>query len=464
MDVIETLRQQVSHDREMVRARDVMIDILAEAVGRLRLAGFDPGLVLGPCDALVTLRLDTSAWALRQVGLPVVPAVPDFLMPHVDLPQRAAAKREPVKSTACPSAPAVQARTFWTPENDARILEMRPRMTTKDIAAALGVSEKSVDMRFVRLRRKGVAVDAPMRPKRDIFTTPSVRMDGVVLRAWSEADDAALIKAYAAGDKDLSVLAGELGRSLSALSKRVTHLRRQGRITRHRGVVPSELKWPESRIQELRDLWPVMRAAEIASKLGLSVGAVTSKANRLELGSPFKGVVSPPADPLPSVAPGPAPEQKSEPVSVPKAEAVPAVPEPAPVPADRPAFSPKPGGNMVPAMSRPALSVRAPANVMPGMTLNEKAAVIAQHVEGLPKHAEFDAELDLELCEAVFSGGGLPLFSTDMGIDQREALARFNAIVAPLRDPGRKGLPIEAATLILPALRTRVANARGAAA
>ena len=73
MDVIETLRRQAAQDAEALRARSQMIDIVEETMTRLRLAGYVPGLALGECGALVTLRLDTSVWALRQVKQVAVP-------------------------------------------------------------------------------------------------------------------------------------------------------------------------------------------------------------------------------------------------------------------------------------------------------------------------------------------------------------------------------------------------------
>ena len=477
MDVIQTLRQQAAQDHEALRARGVMIEILAEAVGRLQMAGYTPRLDLGDCNALVVLRLDTSAWALRQVGRVLdaepVPVVKDSLtvatasVPEPDPAPVAAAAPVARVPVAAKAGPAVFPPLFWTPERDAQLLALRGTMAAREIAAQMGTTEGAVHNRFSKLRVRGVDLGAAKRQEYHHFATPSVRADGVVLRAWTDADDEAIIAGYGNADLPLARLAKQLDRSHSALTKRITHLRNNGRIVAHRGIVPSQNKWSAARLQRFRELFPVTPAAEIAAEFGVSKGAISGMAHRLGLGSGFRGVTKgavakPAPQPAPVVTAAPPVlakvEQKSEPVSEPVAPSVP-VADPAP------GLVARGGGNFVPAMARAAVIAQAPAKMFPGMTQGEKEALIAQHVDGLPAHAEFDAELDLELCEAVFGGkGGLALFATDVGLDHRVALARFDAIVAPFRAGGGKGLPIEAAGLILPALRKRVARARGVAA
>lgn len=121
----------------------------------------------------------------------------------------------------------------------------------------------------------------------------------------------------------------------------------------------------------------------------------------------------------------------------------------------------------LPAMEGRAYPLPSPGRgiLSSSMTLREKQGLISDHLYRLPGCDQFDAELDLELCEAVFSGPGmLPKFASEVGVDEKGAIARFNAIVAPLRVGGGKALPIEAGALILPALRARVQRARGASA
>ncbi|MFN7224454.1 MAG: hypothetical protein ACK4MS_10585 [Paracoccaceae bacterium] len=471
MDAIDRLRQQNAQDAEAVRAHGVMIEVLSEAVERLTLAGFAPVLDMPEAGSLVVLRLDPRAWAVRAVArvvaaeplpavkesLTVAPAtVPDAPMVPVAVPQPACAP--------APKVPCFPPR-FWTAEREALILRLRPTMTARDIAAEVGVTEKAVQVRFNRLKARGIALPEAFQSPNMRSGVPSVRRDGAVLRAWTDADDAALVAAYG-GEQTVAQIAAALDRSPSAVTKRLTHLREKGQISHHRGFVPLENIWPEAQLQQLRDLWPVTSTGEIAARFGLSKGAISGMAHRLGLGPAFRGRRSDAAKPVgaavpvaevtpdvapsvPDVAPLPV-EQKSEPVLPPETASE---------------FAAKSGGNFVPAMARPALAVRAPSRVMTGMTRSEREAVIAQHVDGLPDHAEFDAELDLELCEAIFGGkGGIVIFATDMGIDQRVALARFDVIVAPLRSPGIKHLPIDAAGLILPALRARVKAARGVAA
>jgi hypothetical protein len=55
----------------------------------------------------------------------------------------------------------------------------------------------------------------------------------------------------------------------------------------------------------------------------------------------------------------------------------------------------------------------------------------------------------------VFGGLGLPAFALDAGMEPHRCLVRFDQIVAPLREAGRKHLPIEAGPLLLPALTAR---------
>jgi hypothetical protein len=104
--------------------------------------------------------------------------------------------------------------------------------------------------------------------------------------------------------------------------------------------------------------------------------------------------------------------------------------------------------------------------VVPGMTAAQRDAALRDHFAALPAASGFDAGLDLDLCVAVFSGLGLARFAEDHGMGLALALARFDQIVAPLRDPARgRHLPIEAPDLILPYLRAAgVSVGKGVAA
>ncbi len=502
--VIEELRQDAAQDQEALRARFRMIEILDQAVEGLEAAGFAPVLEKTP-GALVVLRLDSDAWALRQVAPALVPPVPPLQKvdlgrlswtpdpgfintnpapavpnpifqpntcavpvagPHADVPQVVAPA--PAKAPS-PSASRPGRRSVWTPEIDAKIIAMRASgKTGTEIAKFYGVTPSSVDNRFFRLRKAGAAVPDPIaREKRGPLPAASARADGSAIQPWDDKATSRLCALYEDG-QELKAIAEAMGRSLKSVSVQLTRLRAAGKVRQRRAVSPHAAKWPEDRIAQLRDLWPRMPAKDVAEQMGLSRGSVSAMAHRLGL---LRDRVDPVADvPVEVADADPVPEQKSEPLVAPEPVAsisapVPEVepkldPEPA---VEARTFQPSPGGKFAAPGSRPMHFAAAP-KVLTGMTTAEKEALMAAHCAALPAAADFGPEEDLELCEAVFSGAGLNLFCADFGIDSRAALARFDRIVEPLREHGRKALPIEAGRLVLSALRNRLRASRGVAA
>ncbi|XAI95592.1 hypothetical protein [Nostoc phage Nsp-JY21] len=432
------LLQDVARDREALRARELMIDILGETVTRLRGAGFAPALELADGEALVVLRLDVSAWAVQQVGLPVrvleaEPKPGTQSVPRVDmaaLPGPAVKECLAVpKPASAPRKAAVPAAdSFWTAERDAQLIALRrDGQKASVIAVLMGLKAvQAVHDRIYRLKKNGVAVPDKVKRTSKPFGPAHVTADGIAKREWQAEEDAALIAAHADFSQDLGDVAKAMGRTRTSLGKRIAYLRGKGRITAHR---------PRSTFPQ----------AAPAPKDAVAVVA------------PAASVV----------------ERKSEPVS-----AVPDAPKPAPPAApvvienyapmgkttDAARFVPRAGGGTVPGAARPVQIQRPPEAAPPVVQQGASAGIVARHLDALPGAKGFDAELDLELCEAVFGGtGGLQLFATGMGFDLRAVQARFEAIVAPFRRPGVKALPIETAGLLLPALRARVAQARGAA-
>lgn len=165
------------------------------------------------------------------------------------------------------------------------------------------------------------------------------------------------------------------------------------------------------------------------------------------------------AAPLADAAALPEAEAMPDTEAVPEAEAAPvvvsiSVPEAAPVPMPAPLAGPSAG--FVSARVRPMTVHRIAVQLSGDMTADARAAAVATHVQQLGPDGVFDAGADLALCEAVFGGkGGLQIFATDFGIDAQVALARFEVIVAPFRQPGIKALPIDTSGLLLPELRAR---------
>ncbi|NEX45202.1 hypothetical protein [Pseudotabrizicola algicola] len=543
MDVISILRQQVAQDHEALRARGLMIEILEEAVGRLRGAGFAPRLDLADSAALVVLRLDTSAWALRQVGLParVLDREP---LPRVDL---AALRADPpapaVKQSLIPRATAPSALS-WTPARDARLLSLRGAgRTAKEIAADLGLkSDKAVKDRIYVLKKRGVAVPeavgrkaavpaavkAAAEPKPSVWT-PERDAELLALRAeglqageiatrlgicsqhavqvrisrlrkdgrvevprkepapsvWTPERDAEMAALLREG-LTLAAAAGRMGLTEGALVDRRRRLRALGR-----DVPPLPKGVTQEKANEARRVWtPELEARlaelyrsgksdqDIAADLGngLSVGAVSVRVGIMRKEGRLAAIsrrairaaeASPKADkPAPAKPAAPVVEQKSEPLAAaPAPQAI--VAKPAVKAPDQPPPAPaaaKTAGGITLGVPRTVRIERPHAVMLDGLTEDQKVTAITAHVAALPASKDFDAELDLELCEAVFAGkGGLQLFATDMGIDLRTVQARFETIVAPFCRPGVKALPIDTAKLLLPALRARVAQARGAA-
>lgn len=438
----------MAQDHEALRARAVMIDILEETVQRLRLSGFAPVLEMADPDALVVLRLDTSAWALRQLAQLAVPYASGGgargAGALVGEAKADAADGLPplmgeVVPRAYPTAP------FWTPELDARIVAMRAEgKTALQIAEAVGTTEDGVHTRFGRLKSRGVdlprAAGVPNSPRAD-FT---IRRDGAVFKKWTDAEDEIAIAGYADPLTSLDDLAASLGRTRTALNKRLTALRLAGRLSvRLAASAPRD----DLSVDAVGDVLPVPVVPEQKSE-PVSDAVVSAEVPEIEV-EPAPDLVQAPAG-EPAVGAAPAVQVKKS-AAVGKSE-------------DAARFVSQRGGNLTPALQRPVRCDAAPPKLFPGMTQGQKEAVIAAHLAQLLPDGVFDPELDLELCEAAFGGKQrLAVFVADLGIDHRQAVARFDAIVAPLRDPRVKGLPIEAAGLILPALRARVARARGAA-
>ena len=535
-DVMTVLLQQLSQDREALRARGLMIEILGETVTRLRGAGFAPALELADGEALVVLRLDVSAWAVQQVSLParvlerepvpgpqsvvggvapeaITPPSRVAVVPDVVPPLQAGGGDMPAPSPADPVAP-VEARApaVWTPERDAELIRLKQDgLDMESVAARLGVTRRAVENRACRLRKAGHSVPAvpPQDPKvwteaRDAqllellreglpgvevaarmgITASSVhdrrrrlRAAGVDVpalpkgvgieraiearRVWTPELDARLIEMYRRGKSDADIAAGLGGTfTAGAVSVRVGILRKAGRIE-----VLSR------------------RAVRAAKDAAASVKAVAKRAVRAPASAIVEQKSEPVSQPIPEDKVALSDAIRAGAVAVPDVKAVsapaPAAVAPAPAPAakvvvEKPAamgkssdaarFVPKAGGGMVPAAARPVQIQRPPEAAPPVVQQSSTGGILARHLDALPAAKGFDAELDLELCEAVFGGtGGLQMFATDMGFDLRAVQARFEAIVAPFRRDGVKGLPIETAGLLLPALRARVAQARGAA-
>lgn len=479
------LLQQLSQDREALRARGLMIDILGETVIRLRGAGFAPALELADGEALVVLRLDVSAWTVQQVGLPV--RVLEFdpwagltNVPRVDLaalPVPVVKERLTVPTRAvAPKAPSAPRRaavrgvdSSWTPEQDAQLMALRrDGKKATEIAALMGLkSVHAVHDRVYRLKKSGVAVPDKVKRTSKPFGPAHVTADGTAKREWQAEEDAALIAAHADFSQDLGEVAKAMGRTRTSLGKRIAYLRGKGRITVHRprSTFPQAAPAPDGAEAVAAPAAPVLEQKSEPVSVPMAQAEVKAE--------PELPAVRGPA-PVPAVvAPvkmaaeaRPKPVARAKPVA--KVAALPpvakrvAVAKPAAVGTPRPA--PRTAGGIVLGVPRTVRIERPHAVVLEGLTVDQKSAVIAEYLAQLPLHADFDADLDLELCEAVFGGkGGLTMFATDMGLDHQVVVGRFDAIVALFRAKGVKALPIEAAGLLLPALRARVAQARGAA-
>jgi DNA-binding CsgD family transcriptional regulator len=323
-------------------------------------------------------------------------------------------------------------------------------LSDREIAARMGVSLKVVETNFYRMRRAGVAV--PPAPKqRHKCEVPQARADGTPILPWNDEAEAELIDLYGQG-LELVDIAAQMGRSRKSVSVHMTRLRAAGKVSVRRNASPHAARWSPERQAQLRALWPKMTPTQIAGEMGLSRGAVSGMANRMGLGPVSRdgAAAQPPA------------EQKSDLSAAPVAKAV---PEPAPAPRPPVAavsatsapsgFVGQKGGALTANAARPVAFARPVAQVLTGMTQSEKEAAIHAHVNALPDAAGWDAGADLALCQAVFGGLGLPAFALDAGMEPHRCLVRFDQIVAPLREAGRKHLPIEAGSLLVPALRAR---------
>lgn len=480
MDIMHDLRLQNARDAEALRARCLLTEIIEETVGRMAAAGFAPKLVMAD-DALIELRVDASRWG-GGVARPLTNRVDGGLIaaevpvgPVVAAVQAAAKSDVKVYANGRPVALARTDAWVWTQDAINKMISLRKAGVVRtDIARQLGVSVKALDAKIGKLKAQGVDVGECVRPVVHPFKNGAAhRKDGVVLAAYSEAEDQEIADLYARG-VTLEGIAKELGRSRGAISKRLTHLRELGRIGQYRSIVPTKNKWSKDRKDRLRDLWSKKSVKDIAAEFGLTTGAISGMAHRLGLGP----CLSSPS-PTPGLRLGGKQKSEQEASGIAPSDDVPVLVQP---PIDRvpEAELPKPDlpegvahpveagswkGPSGSAGVRPLVFTAAMGRLWPTMTKAQRAELIAAHVAGLPDAKGFDPDLDLELCEAVFGGEKISVFCTDMGIDSKQALARFDAIVSPFREAlGTKHLPIEAGELILPALRDKVKARRGVAA
>ena len=422
------------------------------------------------------------------------------------------ARRGPVLSLrvdltdpAFPAKAAAKApvRVLWTKAMDAAIdAGRRDGLTVAQIAAQLGVTYASAAARIDRLTRAGVAVPPPAKDRPRAVQPTGVRADGTVIAGWTKADCADLIQFYDVQGLTLAQIAERLGRSLHAVAMRLARMRIAGQIKTARAESPHALKWTPERLDQLRAQWATVAPVVLAAEFGISRSAVLSMAYRLglpprKIGRPAgSGTAKPARKPKvvlkPKAARKPvgdaprahrvaksvakavkavkavkiiaAPEQKFEP----KPDAVRSHYRPVPAPVIEPVaplvpdadqtrgFQTPKGAGLITAPLRGGDFGRPAARFMPGMTDRQKAEAVAAHIAGLLPEPEFSEVDDLALCEALFAGRGLAAAAALIRVSQQEALDRFNAIVAPMRNPDARGLPIEAAAWVLPCLRTRL--------
>lgn len=300
---------------------------------------------------------------------------------------------------------------------------------------------------------------------------------------WSTQSCAALIRLYSVDRLSLKDIAAHFNRTPHSIGVKLSRMRKSGKLTVRRDpCIRPCTQWPDDQVALLRKLWGAFSDTEIAEKIGRTRGAVSSMASRLKLAA--GGVGAPPRR---KARDG---EQKSKPkadraVRQPKPK--PAVlskvksavaAKPAPVRPPRPfiyrpppvatldpvpdlpvpAFQSPKGGNLVVNPVRGYDFARPAARFMAGMTDRQKAATIAAHVADLAPDAVITAAGDLFLCEAIWTGQRVDVAAARMRLPLSAVVARFNKIVAPMRHPDARGLPIEAAVWVLPALRARLCD------
>ncbi|MES2845621.1 MAG: hypothetical protein V4747_11380 [Pseudomonadota bacterium] len=125
--------------------------------------------------------------------------------------------------------------------------------------------------------------------------------------------------------------------------------------------------------------------------------------------------------------------------------------------AARPALPSKPATVAAPAVAVPPLPI--PRD--DGRSFRQRE--IGAMLDGLRARKGFDAELDLELVEALTKGQKLAVISADLGVDSRALADRWGDLSDPLRDE-RGRLPMVDQVHLLAELRRKVREARGAAA
>lgn len=423
---------------------------MRNCVAQFKALGFDPSV---NADQAGILHLLVPVFGGALGDLPDAIAPPSSAAPVVSCSARLPVPRDKA------------GRVVWTAKMDGELISRREKGdTSAEIAVALGVSLGSVTARLDRMNRSGAVVPPPMvQGRKRVLPARMARHDGSVALAWSEEHCLDLIRFYEVEGLELDEIAARMGRTSKGISLKLMRLRREGRVTVSRGpAVRGMNKWPDDQVAFLRASFAHIPAAEIAARLGRSRGAVSGMACRLGLSrqtSPAQ-LVAPKA----AAKTEPARKQKSEP------KVAPAFSEPVPVAARIPAANPvvepqaqpasfdvPKGAGVISARQLVTRFDRPAARFMAGMTDRQKAETVAAHIDGLAPDAVLSATDDVALCEAIWAGRSVGEAAAALGLAPGDALARFNAIVAPMRNPDARGLPIEAASWVLPPLRTRAA-------
>lgn len=94
--------------------------------------------------------------------------------------------------------------------------------------------------------------------------------------------------------------------------------------------------------------------------------------------------------------------------------------------------------------------------------LTARQRTLAAHLDRVHERRGFDADIDLEMVEALFAGAKAGQVALDLGIDSMALVQRFRELTAPLRDD-RDRVSIDGQSDLLAMMRQRAADRRAKA-
>ena len=178
-------------------------------------------------------------------------------------------------------AAATPKKRRWTPEDDARLTELRAHgKPNRELSIALSRTEEAVKSRrhWLRQQMQQTAAPTPQQASNGPEQEPDDQPDQTTVyangRGWTPSDDAQLAEFRRIGHADAAI-AVLMGRTVAAVQMRISNLRARG----CGGEIPTRKRpsrWTPERVAEARSLRAEgMTAHQIDRRLGTGAATVS---------------------------------------------------------------------------------------------------------------------------------------------------------------------------------------------